>query len=230
MGGRRPSPREHLSSADGGVAMESPTPFDQPVAPPGWYRDATGQLTWWDGSRWVESEAHQPDTTWALFSHLSWFVLPVLCPLLVRIVRGKRDPFSRHHSIEALNAHLTFLVLSLALTASVWLTGANAGPGATGWLWLEFLSWGFAALVWTALSIAGAVHASHGTWWRYPFSIRFVPGAAKTPPAGRSDTSVPPAPIRSDGPPADASPVGHELPTPAANSGSKRLTFILLGV
>lgn len=215
--------------------MEYPTPPERPVAPPGWYRDATGQEKWWDGSRWVEPGAQRPESTWSLFSHLSWFVLPILCPLLVRIIRGKRDRFSKHHSTEALNAHLTFLVFLIALIASVWLIGANnPGRSTTGWLWLALLIWGFAALVWTVLSIVGTVQASHGKWWRYPFSIRFVPGATKNPPVGDSDTFARPMPIPSDVPPAERPPdapyAAYQLPTQPTNRSSKRLTYILLGV
>lgn len=215
--------------------MEYPTPPERPVAPPGWYGDATGQPRWWDGNRWVEPGEQRPESTWSLFSHLSWFVLPILCPLLVRVIRGKRDRFSKHHATEALNAHLTFLVFLVALIASVWLTEANhAGPGSSDWLVWAFLIWGLAALVWTILSIVGTVQASHGKWWRYPFSIRFVPGATKDPPSGGSKTSAPPIPLPSEVPLAERPPdvpyVTYQLPTQPANSSSKRLTFILLGV
>src|SRR6478609_9950181 len=116
--------------------MEYPTPPDRQVAPPGWYRDVTGQTKWWDGTRWaLPSSEQRPDATWSIFSHLSWFVLPILCPLLVRVIRGRRDPYSKHHSSEALNAHITYLFLLLVLIGSVLITASrNPGAGAPDWL------------------------------------------------------------------------------------------------
>ena len=149
------------------------TPSEQRVAPPAWYRDAAGEMTWWDGSRWVEpSTETKPDPTWSIFSHLSWFVLPILCPLLVRVIRGRRDPYSKHHSSEALNAHITYLVLLLVLIGSVLITASrNPGAGAPGWLvGVAILIGVLATVAWTVFSIVGTVQASRGKWWRYPAS------------------------------------------------------------
>jgi uncharacterized Tic20 family protein len=186
------------------------TPSEPRVAPPGLYRNVTGRMTWWDGSRWVQpSTETKPDPTWSIFSHLSWFVLPILCPLLVRVIRGRRDPYSKHHSSEALNAHITFLVLLLALIGSVLITATrNPGTGAPGWLvGMAILIGVLATVAWSVLSIYGTVQASRGKLWRYPVSIRFAPGATKTIPIGRSRASTP-------GPP----PPGGPLPSPTADS------------
>ena len=114
--------------------MEYPTPPDRQVALPGWYRDASAQMKWWDGTHWVDPSSEQrPDATWSIFSHLSWFVLPIVCPLLVRVIRSEREPYSKHHSTEALNAQITFLVVLLALIGSLVITSAtNPGDRLTG--------------------------------------------------------------------------------------------------
>ena len=201
------------------IPVPQDTPSEQRVAPPAWYRDAAGEMTWWDGSRWVEpSTETKPDPTWSIFSHLSWFVLPILCPLLVRVIRGRRDPYSKHHSSEALNAHITYLVLLLVLIGSVLITASrNPGAGAPGWLvGVAILIGVLATVAWTVFSIVGTVQASRGKWWRYPTSIRLVPGATKTPPVGRSLIPSPPGRAWPDGsaPTRSAEPAPNQFPPP----------------
>ncbi len=202
--------------------MEYPTPPDRQVAPPGWYRDVTGQTKWWDGTRWVlPSSEQRPDATWSIFSHLSWFVLPIICPLLVRLIRSEREPYSKHHSTEALNGQLTFLVVLLALIGSLVITSAtNPGTGSPGWLVLVVILMSIlAAVAWTVLSIYGAVQASRGEWWRYPASIRFVPGATRAIQGGRSAAPTPPGHTLPDPPPLssiDAPAPSQSSPSPAA--------------
>lgn len=86
----------------------------------------------------------------------------------------------RHHSTEALNFQLTFLIVWIAgifTTMGAMFAIAGTGGGeANAWVLLPFLAlfavFGLAALC----SIVGAVRSSQGRWWRYPISIRFVRG------------------------------------------------------
>ena len=199
--------------------MEYPTPPDRQVAPPGWYRDASAQMKWWDGTHWVDPSSEQrPDATWSIFSHLSWFVLPIVCPLLVRLIRSEREPYSKHHSTEALNAQITFLVVLLALIGSLVITSAtNPGTGSPGWLVLVVVRMStLAALTWTVLSIYGAVQASRGKWWRYPASIRLVPGATGALKVGGSAASTPTGPLLQDRPPLSSIDAPAPSPSPPA--------------
>jgi hypothetical protein len=147
-------------------------------------------MRWWTGTSWGPYAGPGPapgapyavtaDTTTSVISHVGFFVLAVILPLIIRQTEGKKNEYARHHSTEALNFQLTFLV--------VWLSGSVVGIAAligtatpsgsvTAWVALPFVLMFAVFVAGAAMSIVGAVHASRGDWWRYPVSIRFVPGA-----------------------------------------------------
>jgi hypothetical protein len=75
------------------------------------------------------------ERTWALLSHLSFFVLFLVLAIVLRVTVGRRDPFTRHHTTEALNAQTWFLVVWNALWIPLFLTsGDGAEPPAWAWL------------------------------------------------------------------------------------------------
>lgn len=103
---------------------------------------------------------------WALFAHLSafvaaWVALAFLGPLVIWLVKRHEDAFVETHAREALNFNLTLLI---------WV-----GVGIV----LAFLLVGIPLLIaigiaWIVLTIRGAIAASNGDTYRYPFTIRFV--------------------------------------------------------
>ncbi len=86
----------------------------------------------------------------------------------------------RHHSTEALNFQLTFLIFWLSGFVAVFVTAATAtseGDDGSAWILLPFGLMFIGYLTCAGLSILGAVRAGQGKWWRYPLSVRFVRGA-----------------------------------------------------
>ncbi|MEO6144850.1 MAG: DUF4870 domain-containing protein [Dermatophilaceae bacterium] len=104
--------------------------------------------------------------TWAIGAHLSAFLaafvaLSFLGPLVMYIVLKDRGAFIRHHAAEALNFQLTMWI---GLLISVPLMFVLIG----------FVTAGAIAVAMLVCHILGAVAASDGRDYRYPFTIRFV--------------------------------------------------------
>ncbi len=169
-------------------------PQDRPVAPPGWYADGRGQLRWWDGRAWTEAridtggavttgggpDSGSSDRTWAVLSHLSFFVFPVVAVIVIRLTVGKESALVRHHSSEALNAQISFGVL-WNVFAGIYLATFLANPRdqPLAVLLTVFLLMFLTGAASTVLSIIGAVQASRGQFWRYPLLWRPVRGAVR---------------------------------------------------
>ena len=104
--------------------------------------------------------------TWAIASHLSAFLaafvaLSFLGPLVMFIIFKDRGAYIRLHAAEALNFQLTMWI---GLLISVPLMFVLIG----------FFTAGAIALAMLICHILGAVAASNGQDYRYPFTIRFV--------------------------------------------------------
>src|SRR5437016_311772 len=61
---------------------------------------------------------------WSVLSHLSLFALPFIGPLIIVQTLGKRSPFVRYHAAEALNFHITVVIVMILIQL----------PGAMGFL------------------------------------------------------------------------------------------------
>ena len=104
--------------------------------------------------------------TWSIATHLSAFLaafvaLSFLGPLIMYIIFKDRGAFIRHQSAEALNFQLTMWI-GLLISFPLMLVGVG------------FLTAGAIALAMLVCHILGAVAASDGRDYRYPFTIRFV--------------------------------------------------------
>jgi hypothetical protein len=89
-----------MSSASGGGT-------ESVLAAAGWYPDSAGVLRWWDGLAWdMAKRGPGQQRTWAVLSHLSFFVLFLIPAIVLRVTVGRQDRFTRHHTTEALNARL----------------------------------------------------------------------------------------------------------------------------
>ena len=103
---------------------------------------------------------------WAIATHLSAFLaafvaLSFLGPLIMYIIFRDRGAFIRHHSAEALNFQLTMwigLIISVPLMLVL----------------IGLVTAGAIAMTMLVCHILGAVAASQGRDYRYPFTIRFV--------------------------------------------------------
>lgn len=128
------------------------------------------------------AQAPSESRAWAVGAHLSAMgigllsaaMLGFLGPLVVWLIRKDEDPFVEHHAKEALNFHLTVL---LVLVASVVLAIPAVIVGVLT-LGLGLVLLGLAGLVavilWFVLPIVAAVKASSSEGYRYPLTIRFV--------------------------------------------------------
>lgn len=148
-----------------------------PSAPAGWYAVSPGVLRWWDGAAW--GPVAPPNTgsidqrTWAMLAHLGFLVLWFVGSLVIRQTIGPRSEVVRRHATEALNANLTLFiywnagpVLAMSLTRATGNDSWNA-------LWAGIP----VALLWIVVnSVRGFRHASREQPFRYPATIRFVPG------------------------------------------------------
>lgn len=144
--------------------------------PPGWYPDETGTTRYWDGSQWTSSSqpAQVPaqatasggsdEKTLAMLAQLLGIFTGFLGPLVMYLIAKDDQPFLKHHAAESLNFQLTILIgyiISGVLT--IVLIGFLTG----------FMVW-VAALV---FGIMATMAANRGEWYRYPITIRMVPGA-----------------------------------------------------
>jgi uncharacterized protein len=139
-------------------AASSEPPPGYPAAPPPAYGspaplpyDPTGPV----------QVTGQNDTVWAVLSHLSFFVLAIIFPLIVFLTAGKDSPFVRRHSSEALNFHLSLLIYSLvSLVLVLVIIGI--------FLLIAVAIFGL------VMTIIATVAAAQGRDYRYPLCIRMV--------------------------------------------------------
>ena len=138
--------------------------------PPGWYDDGSGQQRWWDGTQWglyASQVAPAPSgdpRTLAVLAQILGLVTGFIGPLIIYLMNGEKDPYVRHHAAEALNFQLTLLI---ALVVSFVLIFVIIGL-----VLLPLL-----AVLGIVFPIIAAVAANRDEWYRYPISIRMVPGA-----------------------------------------------------
>ncbi len=175
-----------MSSDDLGTPMDDPgTPGGGGAAPPaGWYADPSmpSQQRYWDGAQWTEQTAPgQPasspsnwpvaggsapsnssdDTLWSVLAHLAIFVLGVIGPLIIWLIKKEESQFIEIEAKEALNFQISifiyFLISGILTLVIIGLLG--------------FIVFGIMAFV---LPIIAAIKASNGEHYRYPLTFRFV--------------------------------------------------------
>lgn len=94
-------------------------------------------------------------------SHLSFFVLALIFPLIVFLTVGKESPFVRRHSVEALNFHISLLIYSvISLVLVLVIVGI--------FMLIAVMIFG------VIMTILAAVKASRGEDYRYPLCLRLV--------------------------------------------------------
>jgi uncharacterized Tic20 family protein len=107
--------------------------------------------------------ALQPDEErlWSTLSHLSFFVLGIIVPLIIMLTLGNRSGYVRHHAVEALNFHITVWIAAFIAGLSLFLV--------VGVLLLPAVL--IAAAVFTVIA---AIRAYQGVLYTYPLSIRLI--------------------------------------------------------
>lgn len=144
---------------------EQPPPYGQP--PPGGqpYGQSVppqGQPYGQPPPGWAPQPMSQSDERlWSLLSHLSYFVLGIIAPLIIMLTKGKESAYVRHHSVEALNFHIT---VAIALIVSSILMIVVIG----------FFTFVAAYIVGIVFTIMASIAANRGEMYRYPINIRFV--------------------------------------------------------
>lgn len=151
------------AEAPGAASPDAP-PSGYATPPPGWGQPGYGQPPGW-GQPGYPAQYGGPqsseDTTWAVLGHLSYFVLGLIAPLVIYLVKKDSSPFVRQHAAEALNFHIT---LTIAAIVSGILIIVVIGI---------FLL--FAVLIAGAVfAIIAAIAAGKGEPYRYPMTIHFV--------------------------------------------------------
>lgn len=156
--------------------MSEPAAPPPSTPPPGWYPDpsGSGQQRWWDGSQWgivassttaaaVPGSLDDQRGMAALAQVLAIFT-GFLGPLVIWFMARPDQPFVKHHAAESLNFQITVTIaafvsalLILVLIGIVLLPVVLIGA--------------------FVLEIVAAVAANRGEWYRYPVSLRLVPGA-----------------------------------------------------
>lgn len=124
----------------------------------------------------------QDERNWALFAHLAAFAgvfFPIignlLGPFLVWILKKDTSRFVDHHGKESLNFQIFISIILVALSF-LFSMGVFLAILLVGIPILVLAAVALAVVFVTALIlvIVAAVAASKGTWYRYPFSFRFI--------------------------------------------------------
>jgi uncharacterized Tic20 family protein len=96
----------------------------------------------------------------AMFGHLGGIILGFLGPLIVMLVWGPRDAFTKDQATEALNFQITLVIGYIAATILSFILPIPLG-----------------IVVWIAglvFAILGGLEANKGVAYRYPFALRLV--------------------------------------------------------
>ena len=101
------------------------------------------------------------ETLWAVLAHLSYFVIPLIGPLVIMLAVGEQRPFARANAVEALNFPLTLFFAGLVAVVLVFLVVGI-------FLLIALAIWG------VVLTILAAVKAGQGLGYRYPLTLRLV--------------------------------------------------------
>lgn len=100
----------------------------------------------------------------AMLAQLLGLLSGFVGPLVIYLVNGEKDPFVRHHASESLNFQLTLLIAWLVTFALMLVL-------------VGFLLFPVVLVGGYVFGILATMAASRGEWYRFPISIRMVPGA-----------------------------------------------------
>ena len=120
-----------------------------------------------ENSNLMESMSDSEERNWSLFSHLGMvagMVIPlgsILLPLIIWQVNKDKSEYITDHAKEALNFQLSMLIVYL-------------GCGLLCIILIGIPMLLVAVILDLVYSIKGAVKASNGEYYDYPFNFRFI--------------------------------------------------------
>ena len=94
----------------------------------------------------------------ALLCHVLSFVVWLIAPAVIYLVKKDESAFVAEHAKEALNFQLTMTIIGIVMFISI--IGI-------------FLLW-LLGIIFTILTIVATIKASEGKLYRYPLTIRFI--------------------------------------------------------
>ncbi len=98
---------------------------------------------------------------WAMLSHLSFFVLGIVAPLIIMLTQGEKSPYVRRQAVEALNFHISVAIAGVVSFVLLFVL--------VGFVLLPLVAIGS-----VVLTIMAAIAANQGRDYRYPVSLRLV--------------------------------------------------------
>jgi uncharacterized Tic20 family protein len=161
------APQDPQSPAEQPAGYPPPPP---PPPPQGYGPPPTGQPVYSQPPPGAPAAPFSPlvgrpltsdETTWSMLGHLGGIVLGFIAPLIVMLTKGTESPYTRYHSVEALNFQITIAigyVISTVLTFVI--------IGLLGFFVLPVVS--------IIFSVIAGIAANRGETYRYPISLRLV--------------------------------------------------------
>jgi len=144
-----PTPEEPQQPSD-------QTPPPPPPPPPGYAAPPYAQPGTAQGF-----PPNSDEKLWAWLSHASFFVIGLIGPLVIMLVKGNESPFIRRHAVEALNFHISVVIYTIV---SIVLIFVLIG------IFTLLATFVFAVIV----TIMAIIKAASGEDYRYPLNIRLV--------------------------------------------------------
>jgi len=104
----------------------------------------------------------EDDRLWSILAHLSGFVLPIIGPLLIMLLRKPQTAFVKDQAREALNYQITGTLISLAFVVFTMVTLGVGGCLAP------------ALFLLAVPPVLAALKNGNHEAYRYPFTLRLV--------------------------------------------------------
>jgi uncharacterized Tic20 family protein len=101
------------------------------------------------------------ETTWSMLSHIGGIILGFLAPLLVMLTKGNESPYTKYHSVEALNFQITLAIGWVA-------------AGVLSLIGIGLLFYPVLAILNIVFCILAGLAANKGETYKYPFALRLV--------------------------------------------------------
>jgi uncharacterized Tic20 family protein len=98
------------------------------------------------------------EKTLALLAHVLTFVLPILAPLVIYLVKKDESSFVAYHAKESLNFQITLFIICFVLFITV----------------IGILVVWIVAILGYILVIVATIRASEGKLYKYPFALRLI--------------------------------------------------------
>lgn len=112
-------------------------------------------------SELVSRNLTSDETLWSMLGHVGGIVLGFIAPLIVMLTKGNESPYTKYHSVEALNFQIT---IAIGYVAASILSAVIIGV----FLFPVLL------IVNLIFCIMAGMAANKGETYKYPFALRLV--------------------------------------------------------